>query len=331
MDALAQVGLKRIADVIERPRAPLAARFGESFVRRLDQALGRDDEPITPRLPVPAYVVERRFAEPIALESDVLATIETLAQELGRLLERRGEGARRLALALFRTDGKVHRLAVGTGAPLRESARIRALFAERLAVLGDACDPGFGFDVIRLAALATERCDPVQTGLAAPDHAAELAHLIDRLGARFGQRRITRLVPQDTHIPEFAVAAVPAAEGRRAENGDYQFRRPREGGAHTPCRQAWQGSELNLGGVSVPAFAGTTEVRAILAVSSKTASLRSGRSTCSSGRSGSRRRRKCPTARRRSSPGGTWCMRSRTPKAPSASPWNGGATNAAAR
>ena len=38
----------------------------------------------------------------------------------------------------------------------------------------------------------------------------ELAHLIDRLGARFGLRRVTRLVPHDTHIPEYAVAAVPA-------------------------------------------------------------------------------------------------------------------------
>ena len=38
----------------------------------------------------------------------------------------------------------------------------------------------------------------------------ELAHLIDRLGARFGLRRVTRLVPQDTHIPEFAVMAVAA-------------------------------------------------------------------------------------------------------------------------
>jgi protein ImuB len=50
----------------------------------------------------------------------------------------------------------------------------------------------------------------VQTGLAEPDHSAELAHLIDRLGARFGLRRITRPVPQDSHIPEFAVAAVAA-------------------------------------------------------------------------------------------------------------------------
>jgi protein ImuB len=219
-DALAQVGLKRIADVIDRPRAPLAARFGEDFIRRLDQALGRADAPITPRLPVPACVVERRFAEPILLEADVLGTIEGLAHELARILERRGEGARRLQVALFRTDGRVERAEVGTGAPLRDPARIRALFVERIAAAGDMADPGFGFDVIRLAALATERCEPTQTGFAAADHAADLAHLIDRLGARFGLRRITRLVPQDTHIPEFAVAAVPALEDRRQRTDD---------------------------------------------------------------------------------------------------------------
>jgi protein ImuB len=219
-NALAQVGLKRIADVIDRPRAPLAARFGEDFIRRLDQALGRADTPITPRLPVPACVAERRFAEPILLEADVLGTIEGLARELGRILERRGEGARRLQVALFRTDGRVERAEVGTGAPLRDPARIRALFVERIAAAGDMADPGFGFDVIRLAALATERCEPTQTGLAAADHAGDLAHLIDRLGARFGLRRITRLVPQDTHIPEFAIAAVPAAEDRRRRTDD---------------------------------------------------------------------------------------------------------------
>jgi protein ImuB len=201
--------------------------------------VGRDHAPTTPRLPVPPYVAERRFAEPILLESDVLATTELLAQELARMLERRGEGARRLQVALFRTDGKVHRSEVGTGAPLRDPARMRALFAERLAALGEACDPGFGFDVVRLAALATERCDPVQTGLAAPDHTAELAHLIDRLGARFGLRRITRPVPQDSHIPEFAVAAV-AAHAMRGKHG------------HVFCRREPGGSEWSGHGGSLP-------------------------------------------------------------------------------
>jgi protein ImuB len=58
--------------------------------------------------------------------------------------------------------------------------------------------------------LATERCDPVQSGLAGPARNEELSHLIDRLGARFGLRRVTRPVAQDTHIPEYAVAAMPA-------------------------------------------------------------------------------------------------------------------------
>jgi protein ImuB len=209
IEALAQVGLKLIADIIDLPRPPLAARFG-SLVRRIDQVLGREDEPITPCLPVPPYVAEQRFAEPIALERDVLATIGHLAHELARALERRGEGARLFQAALFRTDGKVQRIEIGTGEPVRDAARVKRLFIDRLAAVGESCDPGFGFDVVRLCALATEPFDPVQTGFGVPDHTADLMHLVDRLGARFGLRRVTRLVPQDTHIPEFAVVGVPA-------------------------------------------------------------------------------------------------------------------------
>ena len=56
--------------------------------------------------------------------------------------------------------------------------------AERLAALGDDCDPGFGFDMVRLAALVTEPQEPTQTGFVSTDHDAELSHLIDRFGAR---------------------------------------------------------------------------------------------------------------------------------------------------
>jgi protein ImuB len=218
VEALAELGLKHIADLIDLPRAPLAARFSE-LVRRLDQALGREDEPITPRLPVPAYMAEQRFAEPIARESDVLGTIARLAEKLGVAMEWRQDGARLLQVALFRTDHKVFRIEVGTATPVRDAARIARLFADRLAAIEDDCDPGFGFDMVRLAALVAERSEPVQAvlqgGLGQGGFAEEeFSHLIDRLGARFGLRRITRLVEQDTHIPEFAVASVPAAHSK---------------------------------------------------------------------------------------------------------------------
>ncbi len=208
--ALAQAGLKRIADVVARPRPPLAARYGEEFLRRLDQALGVEEESIQPRLPIPAYMAERRFPDPIGREEDVLGALEQLAHELAQLLERRGEGARLLQAALFRADGKVYRIEASASEPLRDPGRIRRLFLERLAVIGDECDPGFGYDMVRLSALIVGRRNETQSGLGEPDHDAALAHLIDRLSARFGARRLTRPVPRDTHIPERAVAAVPA-------------------------------------------------------------------------------------------------------------------------
>ncbi len=217
VEALAQTGLKRVADVLDRPRAPLAARFGEILLRRIDQALGTEEESIVPLGPVPSYVVERRFAEPIGREEDVLATIAHLAGELGRVLERQGEGARLLQVALFRADGKVMRIGIGTGEPLRDPVRIRRLFVDRLAVLADEYDPGFGFDMVRLCALKTERREETQTGLGGSDESEELTHLIDRLGARFGARRVSRLIPNDTHIPEFAALEVAANTAQAME------------------------------------------------------------------------------------------------------------------
>lgn len=210
VSALAQAGLKTIGDVVVRPRAPLAARFGQMFLRRLDQALGEEEESIVPRLPAPSYLVEQRFAEPIGREDDVLGTVALLAGRLERILERHGEGARLLEVTLYRADGKVARLRAGSGAPLRDPSRIRALFVERIAVSADECDPGFGFDMVRLSALAVERMDAAQTGLAGEEGEEALSHLIDRLCARFGTQQVVRFAPADTHIPEDAMQAVVA-------------------------------------------------------------------------------------------------------------------------
>ncbi len=163
--ALARVGLKHIGDIVDLPRAPLAARFGAELLRQLDRALGHEEEPLTPRLPVAPYIAEQRFADPIAREEDVLAVTGQLAARLKAMLERQGDGARKLELTLFRTDGALRRISAGTSRPLRDPAEIRALFVERLAALNDDLDPGFGFDMARLSVTAAEPCTDEQIGL----------------------------------------------------------------------------------------------------------------------------------------------------------------------
>lgn len=224
--ALARAGLSRVGDLLARPRAPIAARFGPEAPARLDALTCRTRDPIAPRFEAPNFMAERRFPEGLVHLDGLKAALAALARDLGLLLERHGVGGRRLEAVFYRVDGAVKRLVVGTSRPLRDPARLAALLNERLAILAEeGLDAGCGFDVLRLSALETEDAAPPQTAfVAGPNETAsgaedspdeDLADLVDRLGARLGPRRVLRLQIRESHIPEFAVAAVPAAFARQ--------------------------------------------------------------------------------------------------------------------
>ncbi|MFY9658659.1 MAG: DNA polymerase Y family protein, partial [Methylocystis sp.] len=195
-------------------RAPLAARLGPAAMTRLDALLCRRREPIVPRFPAPSHIAERRFPDGLTRLSDIEATLRLLCADLCPLLEKSGLGARRLEAAFYRVDGAVKRLTAGTSRPLRDPARLFGLLRERLGRLAEeGLDAGYGFDVLRLAAVATERLHDEQRGLdeAAAGKAEALADVVDQLGARLGQNRVLRLDLLERHTPECAVRAAPAA------------------------------------------------------------------------------------------------------------------------
>jgi protein ImuB len=208
---LRRAGLKTIGDVASRARHEITARFGAGFTTLLEHALGQGDAPISPRKPLPDYIVEKRFADPVATEAVISATLSRLAGMLVVAMARQGKGARRLEARFFRTDGAVRTIIVDTGQPVTRAEVIDRLFRERLDALSDPLDPGFGFDLIRLSASRTEIVVQQQRDLDANVHDNdELAALIDRIAARIGGRRVVVHLPQDTHIPERAVLAAPA-------------------------------------------------------------------------------------------------------------------------
>ena len=231
--SLERLGLKRIGDCTARARAPLAERFGKDFIDRLDAITGRVETPISPRRALPACIAERRFAEPIGHEDDIRRSLLTLAADLKRILEKRGEGARALELAFFRTDGATRMIALETGRPLRDPQTMLRLFREKLDGLADPLDPGFGFDAIRLSARRVETFAETMTSLdAQEDFEAEIAALVDRLAARFGARSVQRLAAAHSHSPDRASRLVPA-QSRGALALDFSAFAPLEDEAPT--------------------------------------------------------------------------------------------------
>jgi protein ImuB len=212
---LSRAGLRRIGDIALRPRAPIAARFGADVMNRLDALCGLERGAISPRFAAPDFSAERRFASAISRREDVEATIGGLAKDLVTLLDRQAKGGRRFEVRLFRVDGAMRRIGVGAGRPLNDPRTIARLFRERLDAPGEEeIDAGYGIDLVRLSCLVAE---PLAVSQKELDEAQEgerernLADLLDRLSARLGARRVTRLEFIDTHIPEFAVAAIPAS------------------------------------------------------------------------------------------------------------------------
>ncbi len=203
---LESVGLNTVGSIASAPRAPLARRFGTRVLLRLDQALGRVEEAISPRLAVAPLSVERHLAEPVGLIEDIERLVLLLAASLRQDLERRGEGARALELLLFRVDGAVGRIAVGASLPIREPQVIGRLFHERLAALERKIDAGYGFDLVRLSALVTAGFESMQGDFsgAAASGERDIAMFADRVRARLGPDALLEPLISESHVPERA-------------------------------------------------------------------------------------------------------------------------------
>ncbi len=214
-EGLRRLGLKRIGQLYDLPRAPLTARMGAHVLRRLAQALGDIDEPINPIRPAPEFSAEVRLVEPIASTDAILFCLEDMAPRLEAALTREGKGGRRFELALFRVDNHVARISVGTARPTRRPQAILRLFKDRLADIHNHQDAGFGYDLMRLSAFDCAVYEAAPAAFDRPQTDGDLADLVDRLANRLGPSRVCRIRLQNSHIPERSAVLVPAFSGNR--------------------------------------------------------------------------------------------------------------------
>ncbi|MFN3993175.1 MAG: DNA polymerase Y family protein [Tabrizicola flagellatus] len=218
VDRLTRLGLRRVGEIAGIPRAALARRFGADTLRRLDQALGMEPEPVSPARPPMHFAVRLTLPDPIGLRSDVEAALDRLLPPFCDKLRARGRGVRRVLFQGFRADGGVASVEVGLARATDSPDRIRPLLHLKL----DQLDAGFGIDCLRLEALATEAVSPVQhrgqiavteqaLAGASPAPGQALEDLIGRLGARLGIEAVLRLHPADSHVPAKSARVLMAA------------------------------------------------------------------------------------------------------------------------
>lgn len=206
---LERLGLRRLGQLMDIPRAPLGRRFGAATLDRLDQALGRTAEALAFRRPPTPWIARLAFFEPISAPEDMTRVTEDVTARLCERLEAGNQGGRRFEVAFHRVDGKALTVAVGLSLPGRDPRRIARLFQPKL----ETVDPGFGVESVTIAAYAVEpvggRQTRLDTGL---DGTVEdgLAPLVDRLANRLGPCAVWRAAPFESHVPELSVTREPA-------------------------------------------------------------------------------------------------------------------------
>jgi len=221
--ALSRMGIDTVAEVEAKPRAPLALRFGPELTRRLDQAYGRTAEPIDPVEAEDLVQVRQVFAEPIGAPETLARYTHKLVEVLCAALETRGLGALKLDLRFHRVDNRIEAIRVGTAKPVRNVRRMNRLLCDKL----ETVDPGLGVEIMVLTAPVAEPLDwrPVATDLTiAP--VPDVADLVDVLANRFGARRLYRLAPAQSDVPERSFRKLAPTEDTRSEAWPRRWPRP---------------------------------------------------------------------------------------------------------
>jgi protein ImuB len=217
------LGFAHIGELAAQPRAPLALRFGTELCRRLDQALGRLSEPIDPIRPPDLIEVRRIFAEPIGAPETIIRYIGKLTGQLCDTLENKGLGARHLDLLFHRVDNRIEAIRIGTARPVRDRKRLTRLLCDKI----ETVDPGFGIEIMRLAATLAEPLSPKQmisTLTEEPD--ADVSDLIDTLANRVGEERLYRFAPVASDVPERSVHKIAPAAPDISETWPDSWPRP---------------------------------------------------------------------------------------------------------
>lgn len=219
--ALDELGVERIGQALDLPRAALPARFGDELLHRIDQTFGRALETIDAIRPAPPLRVARLFNGPTKNLEGIMITVRELIETLCAELLRRESGVPRLTLTLTRSDLGPWSTDIRMSRPHRSPRHLWSLLQPRV----EKAHLGYGVEAVTLHAADIEGIPHEEHALSAalgadapgPHTDRRAAELIDALSGRFGADRVLVARSRESHLPERAFTFQSALE--RAATG----------------------------------------------------------------------------------------------------------------
>jgi len=198
---LNKLGLRQVNDIINLPRTSLRRRFGTTLLQRLRQAIGEEEETITPVYPLEPFQERLPCIEPIKHKEGIEIALQHLLTNLCARLCKEGKGLRKAFFRAYRLDGGTSGIEINTNQPSQNCQHLFQLFSIKLSTI----EPKEGIELFLLEATITE--DAVvkqealwQMGSGALD--AKVLDLMDRFAARFGPEAVQRFLPTEHYWPE---------------------------------------------------------------------------------------------------------------------------------
>jgi len=224
---LHKLGFDKIGKFIQLSTSVLRRRFGNEFLLRLHQALGTEEEPLTPIVVKPPFEERLYCLEPICTKPAIEIAIEKLLETLCTRLSKEGMGIRLAELIGYRLDGKVTQIKIGTNQPTHNIKHLAKLFELKIAQI----EPALGIELFILTATKTEPLYMHQEKLwnGKPGLADRgLAQLLDRLAGKVGAQAIKRYIPQAHYWPERSLRPAVSLEEKTEVQWQKSNPRPME-------------------------------------------------------------------------------------------------------
>jgi protein ImuB len=203
VDRLDKLGLYRVNNFIDISRTALRRRFGQELLTRLDQALGLQEEMITPIQPIQPYQERLPSLEPIRTATGIEIALKHLLEDLCKRLLHDGKGLRKALFTCYRMDGGIEQIEIGTNKAARNVDHLFRLFELKIATI----TPALGIELFILEAPLVEEVSIAQEALwqinSHNDNA--IMELLDRIAGKFGMQTIHRYLPAEHYWPERSV------------------------------------------------------------------------------------------------------------------------------